>query len=66
MLDTLIQAPSLPELLAMRPPPVGMHAAIICEVTKELAEVVILHKGLGGQRVVVMLIGERLQLPRIS
>jgi hydrogenase expression/formation protein HypE len=50
-------------LAAMHAHPAGSRAAIVGEVTKQPAGVVVLHTGFGGQRIVDMLVGE--QLPRI-
>ena len=48
---------------AMRAHPVGSDAAIIGEVTREPAGMVVMQTAFGGERIVDMLVGE--QLPRI-
>jgi hydrogenase expression/formation protein HypE len=50
-------------LAAMRAHPAGVDAAIIGEVTREPASMVIMQTTFGGDRIVDMLVGE--QLPRI-
>jgi hydrogenase expression/formation protein HypE len=50
-------------LAAMRAHPVGAEAAIIGEVTREPAGMVVMETVFGGERIVDMLVGE--QLPRI-
>ena len=63
-LVAVVPAPDADRVLAaMRAHPAGADAAIIGEVTREPAGMVVMQTTFGGERIVDMLVGE--QLPRI-
>ncbi len=63
-LVAVVPAPDADRVLAaMRAHPAGADAAIIGEVTREPAGMVVMQTAFGGERIVDMLVGE--QLPRI-
>jgi hydrogenase expression/formation protein HypE len=63
-LVAVVPAPDADRVLAaMRAHPAGAEAAIVGEVTREPAGMVVMETAFGGERIVDMLVGE--QLPRI-